>query len=192
MDADHAARLTLAIGRLVKAFPRQAIPVETGAVYVEELADLPIRVVEEAVRRLIRTGTFFPVIAEIRAGAAEVLDPFPAWEQAWEEINRAIRRYGCYGVPNGPPDYGYREVDWSCRPVAEAVAAMGYQALCESENEPADRAHFRQVYEACRARAVEVHQVGPLLPARTVPALESGAPARIGVVPIRPSEAVRG
>lgn len=104
------------------------------------LEDLDYQVAENAVWEHIGTSVFPPSIAEIRGKCAERMHPMITdWGEAWEEVQKAIRKYG-----------SYREMDAIeslSKLTAVAVRRMGFQNLCKSENPVADRAHFQRIYE---------------------------------------------
>lgn len=104
------------------------------------LADLDFHVVENAVWEHISTSVFPPSIAEIREKCTDRLSPMITdWGEAWEEVMKAIRRYGSYREEEAVASLS--------RLTAIAVRRMGFKDLCQSENPIADRAHFRQIYE---------------------------------------------
>lgn len=104
------------------------------------LMDLDSCVVENAVWEHISTSPFPPSIAEIREKCAARLSPMVAgWGEAWEETQRAIRKYGRYQEEEALASM--------TRMTKMAVRRMGFQNLCNSDNPVADRAHFQRMYE---------------------------------------------
>ena len=67
-------------------------------------------------------------------------DPNTCQVFLWGEVNEAIRHYGYYHQEEGMTSL--RE------PMRIAVQRMGWRALCTSENDMADRAHFLRIYES--------------------------------------------
>jgi len=109
------------------------------------LEDLDYDRAIQAVRELaVEEPRFAPGLGAIRAKALEV--ETPDMDQAWQEVQDNIRRVGIKAVYYGAG------LSWSSPAIAAAVEAMGWKALCESENEVADRAHFFKVYERCVER----------------------------------------
>ncbi len=128
----------------------QAHDTARASVYVEYLADLPVEDVAEAVARACQTGgRFLPTISELRAYVAESRCELAPVEIAWTEVLRQVRLVGRYRVPR-----------WSSPAVAEAVEAIGWQAICDATNQDVTRAHFARAYGATRRRALESEQVG--------------------------------
>lgn len=104
------------------------------------LGDLEYKVVENAVWEHISTSVFPPSIAEIRGKCADRLIPIiDDWGEAWEEVLKAIRRFGSYQEKEA--------MESMSRLTAVAVRRLGFLNLCLSENLVADRANFRMIYE---------------------------------------------
>lgn len=104
------------------------------------LKDLEYQVAQAAIQKYMLTNKFPPTIADIREHAASVrTGEKPLWSDGWEEVLRAIRRYG-----------SYRETE-ALNSMSEitrtAVQRLGFRNLCMSENIMADRANFRMIFE---------------------------------------------
>lgn len=69
----------------------------------------------------------------------------PDSDQAWMQVQRAVRRHGW---ASGPPS-------WAHQAIADAVEAIGWRELCMSERPDVTRAHFTRFYESARARYQE-------------------------------------
>ena len=112
----------------------------TMKVWYRALMDIDFFVVENAVWEHISTSIFPPSIAEIREKGAARLSPMVTdWGEAWEEVQRAIQKYGRYQEEEALSSMN--------RMTKAAVRRMGFQNLCNSENLVADRAHFQRMYE---------------------------------------------
>jgi hypothetical protein len=143
---------------------------ETAAVYSSMLADLDFPVVQEAVHRLLKTKTFLPAIAEIRAAAADIQHgPARKGGEAYGDVLAEIRRTGHIGVPSFADPL-----------VAECVRLMTWRGLCLGDNEAADRARFIDLYDGLQTRARLDVVAGRALPA---PVQGLGLPSRVGFVP---------
>lgn len=104
------------------------------------LSDLDYRVIENAVWEHISTSVFPPSIAEIRGKCTDRLTPMITdWGEAWEEVQRAIRRFGSYREGEAVASLS--------KLTATAVRRLGFLNLCRSDNPVADRANFRMIYE---------------------------------------------
>ena len=131
----------------------------TSAAYERMLADLEYPVANAAVEQLIATSPrFMPTIAEIRERClALARGEVRAGGEAWGSVHKAIRGAGRYRTPG--VDFVFAD------PVAsEAVAALNWVELCDSENPVADRARFIALY----ARLAVTHrrsQLSDSLPA---------------------------
>lgn len=154
-------------------------------VWYRALMDLDSCVVENAVWEHISTSPFPPSIAEIREKCTARLSPMVTdWGEAWEEVQRAIQKYGRYREEEALASM--------TKMTAVAVRRMGFQNLCNSENPVADRAHFQKMYEGMvreekrqtqlpefvrneRTRMIESHT----LPVRQIESKESQVPESV-------------
>lgn len=141
-------------------FPRWELLPNAAAMdlWYWELHDLDAEVATAALRKWVNTEKFPPAVSEIRKLAKEIQGgPVPSWGDGWQEVSRAISRYGYM-----------RETEAleSMSPVTqEAVRRIGWRDLCFSENPEAIRAQFRQVYETCAKREEEDRNLPPSLKA---------------------------
>lgn len=141
----------------------------TQAGYRRFLLDLDYDLANAAIERAIATSKFFPTIAEIRAAAlATAVGPKRAGGEAWEDVRKAIGRWGMNRTPGV-------EFQFADPLVARCVQALGWGALCMSENATADRARFIELYdEVTTTERTEV--IVRTLPGQSAykPALPSG------------------
>lgn len=145
----------------------------TARLYARMLADLDEQVLTSALERLVRTSERLPTVARIRAVAVELIHgPRRSGVEAWGDVRRALSRRGRMTRPG---------VDWQWDDplVGAAVDAMGWLALCDSENSVADRARFCEMYDNLAQQARTDAQAAP---GGTVPQLRIGAPAPAGAV----------
>lgn len=92
------------MSRMAAMWPRSAPAATTAAVYYDALADLSDDVWAAAVTQCLRDCTFYPVPAEIRQRADDLLTasgwlPEPP-EAAWARVMAAVRRF----IPGQPSD----------------------------------------------------------------------------------------
>lgn len=155
---------------LFAAYFVETINVPTNAaktsarVYAKQLSDIPDEVVEAAIDRITKTVDRLPPIATIRRACLELQHgpPRPGGE-AWGDVVTALKRYG----RARPPGERWTFDD----PLAlRAVAALGWTELCESDNLPADRARFIQLYDQYVAAARVAAQAAPGATSRLLPA----------------------
>ena len=161
----------------------------TVDVYADLLADLDIDSLRAATRQHIANDDWPPTVADLRRLCAQVSAPtLPDWGDAWREMLDQIARVGSYGTPF-----------WSSPIIAEAVRQFGpWRELCAMEiaQTSTNRAQFRDVYNAVRARAEQGNAYVPdvralamaqgalptpvaAAPARALPAPDTGQPAPI-------------
>lgn len=125
------------------------------SVWSEALGDLNPALIKAAMVKW--EGNWPPNPSELRRAALELLESGvdslrPSWEQAWKELNDAVKRVGSYGSPA-----------WSHPTVAEAVETLGYKEYCMSLTAESGmwRAQFRQIFENISARWQRAHRPEP-------------------------------
>lgn len=171
----HSETLEL-VGHLLACYPTAQVGPDTVKAYTALLVDLPFPVARAAVDRVVAMSRFFPSVAEIREAAAALADQdAPSPEHAWAEVSREVRTKGY----NRRPEFTHERI----RQAVDAVG--GWSALCGSDNEHADRAHFWKAYQAMTAKAREAvilrnatpitaEEARGLLAGETLAALTSG------------------
>ena len=135
-------------------------------VWHEMLQEYPYNQVAEASKNHIRSSKFPPTIHDIIDRIQEMEDiGKDDGLTAWARVTKAIRYYGYYREPEAmeslPED------------IRSVVQAMGYQTLCQSENEVADRAHFCKAYETQQKRNATMRRIGELMPEKQQERLRS-------------------
>jgi len=126
--------------------------------YADLLSDLTYEQCNAAIRVLLQTRTWLPSVADVRATALEIMrGPVRAGGEAWGGVHRAMSTEGAYRQPG---------VDFVLAdPIsARCVQALGWQALCLSENPIADRARFIDMYDQL-AKQQQREKQAPLLEA---------------------------
>jgi len=121
--------------------------------WCELLRDIDGPVLKASALQHVSESKWFPSVAEIRKLAAMLVTPNRKTPiEAWGDVKRQIKLAGYYRLPQFDDEI-----------TAGVVADMGWQSLCLSENEAADRARFIQGYEDAikneHARTVELPQV---------------------------------
>lgn len=128
---------------LYAAFPNTEWSEATQAVYAKYLADIPPADLRTVIAQAIATCKYPPTVAEIRDTWHNLSNANRlTWADAWENVVKEMRRIGGYGTPRFDDEL-----------TARAVKAMGWRALCVSENASTDRAQFRDMYNAMSQRA---------------------------------------
>lgn len=137
-------------------FPReQLLPNEQAVeLWYRQLQDLDYKIAEAALNEWVATQKWSPSIADIRELAARIrFGEIPDWGEGWRNTMKAIRMYGYYR-----PEAAMESLDDLTR---ETVKRLGFQNLCLSENQEADRANFRRIYEQLADR----NRVQSMIPA---------------------------
>ena len=145
MTPDQATTIT---SILVAAFrPNPWTPDNTTA-FAAGIADLEHEPARAAAIALTQTNVFMPRIAELRQA---VLARHAATAgEAWADVQRAIAAVGSYGNPQFDPA------------TTTALTAMGgWKAICASEDQMADRAHFLRIYDQIATRTGQEALIAP-------------------------------
>ena len=128
-------------------YPREnLLPNEQAMeLWFKQLSDIPYQVAEAGLQKWVALNKWSPSIADIREMASGIVyGELPDWGDAWEEVCKAIRKFGSYRAS---------EALDSLSPLARKVAErIGFTNLCISENPSADRANFRMIYEQMAER----------------------------------------
>lgn len=120
--------------------------------WYEMLKDLDYQTSEAAVKKWVATNKWPPTIADIREGASSVQSKgIKDWGEAWSDVKRAISEYGSYEA--------IKALDSLDELTRSAVKRIGFYDLCMSENQAADRANFRMIYEELAKREKEDRQL---------------------------------
>ena len=128
-------------------YPRETLLPNDQAMelWYRQLQDIPYALAEAALNKWVATNKWSPSIADIREMTAGIKNgETPDWGEGWENVCRAIRRYGSYNA-----EAALESLDELTR---ACVKRLGYMELCMSENPMSDRANFRMIYEQLAAR----------------------------------------
>lgn len=120
--------------------------------WFRQLQDIPYELAEITLEKWVSTNKWSPTIADIREHATAVkCGDKPLWSDGWEEVLRAIGKYG-----------SYRETEalQSMTDITrQAVKRLGFRNICMSENIMTDRANFRMIYEQIADREQTAKQL---------------------------------
>jgi hypothetical protein len=139
------------IAVIAAAYPTWRPAEPTQRLYAKLLEPLTAELAERAVMEIIdQPGAFAPSIGDIRDRARKLAlaasgAPELSAEDAWAEVQDAIRFVGFYGNPT-----------FSNPAVQRAVDALDWRELCTNENIEATRAHFLRLFASYEHRRVEV------------------------------------
>lgn len=151
MDKQQFA--TLAIG-IKSAYPASKILEDNASMdfWYTMLKDIPYEIAENAVMEHISTNIYPPNIAEIRKLCMDrCKKPILSFDEAWGVVQKAISQYGWHH-----PKAAFEMMD---ELTLSVVKNLGWSRLCQSENITADRANFREAYEAKAARLRNSNQL---------------------------------
>ena len=147
MRQTDAARL---VGIIRAAWPQGMFPPESVAVYAKAISDLDLDAVSAAVDELVKTRTYLPSIAAIREMVAEQVCGLPAAEDAWLEVETAIRRFD--GGDSKTWTWG-----WSSPAVGKAVRSLGgVSVMHEAPQLGFVRRDFIDAYGKFRKQAIGI------------------------------------
>ena len=125
---------------------------EAMELWFRELQDIPIDVAEAVLRKWVATNKWSPSIAEIREVAAEICcGKRPDWGEGWEQVLKMIRKHG--------REYPKRALSEMDEITAQAVRAMGWWNLCNSDSPEYDMQTFRKLFESYADRAMQQRQL---------------------------------
>lgn len=178
MNKSQFATLAIAIKA---AYPASKILEDNASMdfWFMMLQDMDYKVAENAIAEHICTNIYPPNIAEIRKLCAERMQkPVLSFDEAWGVVQSAMRNYGFYN-----PQEAFATMD---ELTLSVVKNLGWSRLCQSENPTADRANFREAYEA-KAKKVQNNMQLPEFVARNklqiqehyIPAIEEKTVPRI-------------
>jgi hypothetical protein len=131
---------------LMAMFPSAKVQQPTGdyggtlGAYEQMLADLEYAPAMAAIQRIAavhRFPTILPSIADIREATLTIThgERRPGGD-AWGDVLAAVSRFGSYRSPTFDDPV-----------VARCVQQLGWQEICLSENQVADRARFVELYD---------------------------------------------
>lgn len=157
---------------LAAAYGRYGWGEEALAGYLLALSDIDIALLRKASAHALRTGqSRMPTPGELRRLALQVITgPIPVADEAWGEVQLAIRRHGrC------------RRPDWSHPLIGRVIAEIGgWRRVCDSDDPTGDRIAFRKAYDAVTTRAEHEALTTPGLAPQ---ALTAAAQASLAIAP---------
>jgi hypothetical protein len=164
------------ISLLCAAYPNAHITPETITVYVVTLRHYDPETLRAAALHCVSRCKFFPTVAEINeaiTNLAEHATGQPTAAEAWGIVLRAIRKYG-------HTLYGGHRPRFENQVIEKVVGYFGWNDLCLSENEVADRARFIEAYTVELRRERER---ATMLPEVKALADKLSAPRRLAALP---------
>ena len=120
--------------------------------WYRQLQDIPYQIAELTLNKWVATNKWSPTIADIREQAAAIKNgDKPLWSDGWEEVLRAISKYGMYREAEA--------LQSMTETTRKAVKRMGFKTICMSDNVMADRANFRMIFEQIADRESTAKQL---------------------------------
>lgn len=83
----------------------------------------------------------------VRQRACQIVSNLPSPDQAWGELRAQLRHVGSLRGTTSWPSGEKIEPHWSHPLIGVVADRFGWDALCRSTNEMADRAHFLKMWE---------------------------------------------
>lgn len=125
---------------------------ESIKIWFQMLQDLSYKQLNVAIQKYMLTNKFPPTIADIREISANVVNgDLPDWGEGWEQVLKAIRRYGMYRIDEAMETFD---------PITKrCVERLGFRNICLSEDISIDRANFRMIYEQLAEREKKDAQI---------------------------------
>ncbi|MDR7815145.1 replicative helicase loader/inhibitor [Lacrimispora sp.] len=163
--------------RLKTAFPKDNLLATRDQMdwWFDLLGDIPFQTAILALKKYALSNKFPPSVSEIRTIAADLTgERLPDADEAWGQVNNAIRRYGYMREREA--------LDSMSEPVRKAVERIGFQNICQSPYEQLNtlRAQFRGAYEAEYRRSMEVHKMPELMRLEQASVQQAALPMKEG------------
>lgn len=139
-------------------YPRENLLPNSQAMelWFKQLQDIPYHTAEVALNKWVATNKWSPSIADLREAVAEVVSGAAIdWGEGWEQVLKAVRKYGVYRAEDAMESF-----DTLTR---QCVERIGFKQICLSENIATDRANFRMVYEQLAERQKKEAQMPQVL-----------------------------
>ena len=137
-------QIEMAFLMLSSVWTREDITEGRIAAYRAALDDLTWEQVEPAIVACLKSSTFFPVPAEIRAKVVAAAVPEISRGEAWEEVRKQVSRHGFVG---------YRNWQFTSPVIGEAVRHVGARRIClDDDSRGFIRRDFEQALTACADR----------------------------------------
>ena len=108
--------------------------------WYRQLQDIPYQIAELTLNKWVSMNKWSPSVADIREQAAAIrCGDKPLWSDGWEEVLRAISKFGSYREAEA--------LQSMTEVTRKAVKRLGFRNICMSDNITADRANFRMIFE---------------------------------------------
>ena len=140
----HQAEIIKLLTPYLSLFPHSKVDSLGLVIYAKSLTELSLAQIEVAMLKLIRKVDFFPTVHQIFEEAKNIDElvnekSLPTAEEAWGEAMEQVRK-----------NHIYKEWQYSCDEVKEAVKLFGITELCSLKSEEVGiaRAQFTKFYNS--------------------------------------------
>ena len=140
----HQAEIIKLLTPYLSLFPHSEVDSLGLVIYAKSLTELSLAQIEVAMLKLIRKVDFFPTVHQIFEEAKNIDElvnekSLPTAEEAWGEAMEQVRK-----------NHIYKEWQYSCDEVKEAVKLFGITELCSLKSEEVGiaRAQFTKFYNS--------------------------------------------
>ena len=117
----------------------------TAKLWYQMLKDIPYKIAEQAMFKILATAKFFPTVSEILEAIADITNPEQdTAAKAWGEVEKAIRFYGSYREKEALESMSPR--------TAKVVEYMGWRDICLGEEIGVVRGQFLKMYQQVSER----------------------------------------
>lgn len=142
--------------RLKTAFPKENLLSTPDQMewWYDLLKELSFQTAIVALKKYALANKFPPTIAELMTIAADITNErLPDTDEAWGEVNKAIRRFGYMEER--------KALDSMSEATRKTVERIGFQNICSSPLDQLNtlRAQFNRAYEAECRRTMEVRKL---------------------------------
>lgn len=139
---------TAIILRILRSnWPNEKVNEDTVTIWTWAFEDVPYSVVEDAMKRYVKTGKFFPKPAELlEIIGVQNVAPNLIPEAAWAEVLKEARRVGVNRLPlyQGGKIIPPPEREFSHPAIDQAVQSVGWRAICLTPEE--ERSYLRDAF----------------------------------------------
>jgi hypothetical protein len=141
-----------------RKWPEDGKEEDTVTLWEMMLGDLDLKTAQNAAVMHMSRSVYPPTVADIRDAAARISGPqlMDAIE-AWEQITKAVKRYGYYREAEAMASMN--------EDVAQMTKRFGWSEICMNDNPDTLRAQFRMAWETQNKRKKEVSLFAPELAA---------------------------
>ena len=148
MNISEATKL---VAILKGVYLREPFTEESPKAFLWLLEDLPYELVLQAAKIHGTRSKWCPTPAELREVIAEKAAPAVPAGEAWEIVQKQIRKNGYAG---------FSDCDFGDEAITLAVKTVGWRRLCLDEDQKFIRRDFDQALETCQERVRKDVQTG--------------------------------